>query len=101
MVVRTSLRKIAMSRGASMPIFTISPSMREMRISIESPMMIDSLTLRERTSMVVSGCAGDRGRLRVFDEGVLRAVARVVGNDQLTAHPGAPVDHDGPDQIHG
>src|ERR1035437_9225300 len=43
MAVRTSLRKMAMSRGASMPIFTTSPSMRVMRISIESPITMASL----------------------------------------------------------
>ena len=32
MAARTSLRKMAMSRGASMPILTTSPSMRVMRI---------------------------------------------------------------------
>ena len=76
MALRTSLRKIAMSRGAEMPIFTTSPSIREMRISMESPMTIDSFTLRERTSMAGSGCAGDDGRrLRVFDKLVVGAVA--------------------------
>src|SRR5256885_2202985 len=47
----TSLRKIGTSPGAAMPTFTQSPTMRVMRISIESPMTIDSLIFRERTSM--------------------------------------------------
>src|SRR4051812_39736303 len=100
MVARTSLRKIEISRGASMPIFTISPSIRVMRISMESPITIASLTLRERTSIEDSGCAGG-GRPRMFDEGVMCDVARVVRNNELAADPRTAVHHERANEIGG
>ena len=55
MALMTSLRTMGISRGAEMPILTISPSIRVIRISMLSPMTIASLTLRVRTSMGVGG----------------------------------------------
>ena len=39
---KSSLRTMGISRGASIPILTTSPSIRVIRISIESPITMDS-----------------------------------------------------------
>jgi hypothetical protein len=50
----TSSGTIEISRGAAIPSFTRSPSIREMKISMLPPITTHSLTLRDRTNMVLS-----------------------------------------------
>ena len=99
---RISLRRMAMERGAVIPIFTESPSIFVMAISMSSPIFMAWSIFLERISISSIPLAWNYLGLVLADlDHVASRVLLVVADDALLGHQGLAIDDNRTDEIQG